>query len=99
MESTIGTSPVQNWGVCCSRSNREFVKYIVQVTFGLIVMIFAMVQITLGTEGREIYFSLISGTMGLFFPQPIINSIASHERLPLAPVEVDPPPAPPDGGR
>ena len=59
------------WSGCCSRSNKEFVKYITQIGFGASVMIFSMIQISRSdVENKEIYFSLLSGTLGLFLPNP-----------------------------
>jgi hypothetical protein len=63
------------WSGCCSKSNKEFVKYITQIGFGASVVIFSMVQISRDdVESREIYFSLLSGTLGLFLPHPHIKS-------------------------
>jgi len=62
------------WSGCCSHSNKEFVKYITQIGFGAAVMIFSMIQISRpGVENKEIYFSLLSGTMGLFLPHPSMS--------------------------
>ena len=65
----------EEWSGCCSRSNKEFVKYITQIGFGASVMIFSMVQISRAeVESKEIYFSLLSGTLGLFLPHPQMKS-------------------------
>ena len=65
----------EEWSGCCSRSNKEFVKYITQIGFGASVMIFSMVQISRAdVESKEIYFSLLSGTLGLFLPNPQMKS-------------------------
>ena len=65
----------QEWTFCCSKSNKEFVKYITQIGFGASVMIFSMVQISRAdVESKEIYFSLLSGTLGLFLPHPSMKS-------------------------
>ena len=61
------------WSGCCSKTNKHFIKYITQITMGGAVMLFCMVQIGLGTENQEIYFSLLSGTLGLFLPHPQIK--------------------------
>ena len=63
----------QEWSGCCSRTNKEFIKHITQIGFGASVMIFSMAQIARGVEGQEIYFSLLSGTLGLFLPHPQIK--------------------------
>lgn len=62
------------WSGCCSKTNKHFLKYITQITMGGSVMVFCMAQIALGAENPEIYFSLLSGTLGLFLPHPQINS-------------------------
>ena len=65
----------EEWSGCCSKSNKEFVKYITQIGFGASVMIFSMVQISRAdVESKEIYFSLLSGTLGLFLPHPQMKS-------------------------
>ena len=65
----------EEWSGCCSKSNKEFVKYITQIGFGASVMIFSMVQISRAdVKSKEIYFSLLSGTLGLFLPHPELKS-------------------------
>ena len=63
------------WKICCSGTNRNFVRYCVQVCFGASVVIFSMAQIMSAeqTEQTEIYFSLISGTVSYFLPNPTIK--------------------------
>jgi hypothetical protein len=59
------------WETCCSNSERSFIKFVVQVAMGFLVIAFCMGLIALGDgEHDMIAFSLISGTMGLFFPHP-----------------------------
>ena len=66
----------EEWSGCCSRSNKDFVRWISQVGFGASVMIFSMVQISRAdVENKEIYFSMLSGTMGLFLPHPTCVSL------------------------
>jgi hypothetical protein len=62
------------WDTCCSRTSQSFIKYSVQVAIGLIVILFAMIQIINKAENKEIYFSLLSGTMGIFFPHPSLST-------------------------
>ena len=63
------------WSVCCSNTNRFALKYLIQVSMGSAVMIFAMCQIALGDdqEDKSIYYSLLSGTLGYFLPHPSMN--------------------------
>jgi hypothetical protein len=62
------------WTGCCSKTNKHFLKYLTQISMGSCVMIFSMVQIARGAQNPEIYFSLLSGTLGLFLPHPQINN-------------------------
>lgn len=62
------------WKVCCSNTDRHFFKYLTQIVMGSCVMIFSMYQIVMGSENNEIYFSLLSGTLGLFLPHPSASS-------------------------
>lgn len=61
------------WQGCCSKTNKHFLKYLTQIIMGSAVMIFSMAQISRGAENPEIYFSLLSGTLGLFLPHPQIK--------------------------
>ena len=63
------------WSVCCSRSNKEFVKFATQIGFGASVLVFSMIQISRpAVKNKEIYFSMLSGTLGLFLPHPTMAS-------------------------
>ena len=65
----------QEWRLCCSNSDKGFVKYVVQALFGASLMVFSMVQISRSdVDHKEIYFSLLSGTVGLFLPHPTIKN-------------------------
>jgi len=61
-------------GSCCSRTDKHFIKYITQVGFSAVIVIFSVTQIARGANNREIYFSLISGIIGNFSPTPSINT-------------------------
>ena len=64
----------EQWSGCCSKSDKRFVKFITQVGFGGSLVIFAMVQIARSdVENKSIYFSLLSGIIGTFLPQPTIK--------------------------
>ena len=49
------------------------VKYIIQVLFGGSVIAFSMFQIMYSGEDLAVYYSMLSGTLGLFLPAPGIQ--------------------------
>jgi hypothetical protein len=61
-----------HWKMCCSDSSPAFIKFVIQVIFGATLCAFAMTMIATRTDGEnnEIYFSMLSGTVGLFLPHP-----------------------------
>lgn len=61
------------WEGCCSRTNRHYLKYMTQIAMGACVMVFSMAQIAREAPNREIYFSMLTGTLGLFLPHPQIQ--------------------------
>jgi hypothetical protein len=64
----------KEWKLCCSKSNKSFIKYITQVCFGASIMIFSMAQIARSdVDNKEIYYSMLSGTVGLFLPHPTLK--------------------------
>lgn len=91
-------SPPQDveWHTCCSKTERGFVKFIVQVTVAILVIVFSMYMIANSTDNREIYFSMLSGTAGVFLPTPTITpdrrhqAVSSIERHPSEAVLRDP---------
>jgi hypothetical protein len=64
----------EEWSGCCSRTNRHFIKYLTQCIFGGCVIVFSMVQLIREVDNPEIYFSMLSGTLGLFLPHPQIKN-------------------------
>jgi hypothetical protein len=62
------------WVGCCSRTDKHYLKYLVQIGMGSSVMIFSMIMIALDAKHQEIYFSMISGTLGLFLPHPQVRN-------------------------
>ena len=60
---------------CCSRSKKDFVRWMSQLGFGASVRIDSMVQISRAdVDKREMHFSMLSGTMGLFLPHPTMGT-------------------------
>jgi hypothetical protein len=62
------------WRSCCFEIDRNAVKFVTQVCFGASVIVFSMCQIARGVDNQEIYFSMLSGTLGLFLPHPNLKS-------------------------
>ena len=64
----------EEWQVCCSRSNKEFVKYISQVGLALTVIIFSSVAILdEDRSDRDFWSGLLFGTLGLMMPHPTMK--------------------------
>ena len=75
--STGGSNPLNDIWVssCCrdngTRVNKSFLKYMIQVLFSLILLIFSIIQIILlDDDDKSIYFSLISLIIGVYTPVP-----------------------------
>lgn len=58
---------------CCSIRNKEEIKYFIQCGFGLIVIGFSILQIVNQDVDRNVWVSLLSGTLGLFLPHPTMR--------------------------
>ena len=71
MEDINREKEMDRW-LCCSGNsvNRHLLKYSVQVTLAVMVILFSMIQIARESGNTEIYFSLISGTMSYFLNSP-----------------------------
>lgn len=64
----------QEWSGCCSRTDKDYLKYIIQVAVLALILVFSLVQVIREAPNKEIYFSLISTVIGIFAPQPTIKS-------------------------
>ena len=63
-----------SWEICCSKSDSQFVKYMAQLFISLTVLFFCIAIIIIKkSENCEVYFSLISGIVGIYSPQPQIK--------------------------
>jgi hypothetical protein len=50
---------------------KDILKYIVQSVFGLIILIFSAVQISIyPDEANQVWIGLICAVIGIFFPHP-----------------------------
>jgi len=66
--------PNEEWSGCCSKTDSHFIKYMAQLLICVTVLIFCIVIITLKNGERcEVYFSLISGIVGLYSPTPQVR--------------------------
>ena len=63
---------LEHWDTCCSRSSSRFVKYLVQVVVSIIILIFAIVNISLG-HNDPVYYSLLTLIVGVFIPSPTLK--------------------------
>jgi hypothetical protein len=62
----------ENWNMCCSRSSTSFVKYMVQVLVSMTILVFAIVNISMG-RNDAVYWSLITLIVGVFVPSPTLS--------------------------
>jgi hypothetical protein len=74
MQAIDDENSENQWSGCCSKSDKGFIKYLTQILFGASVCIFSMVQIGRNdVPNKEVYFGLLSGTMGIFMPHPSLK--------------------------
>ena len=67
-------TPNEEWEGCCSKSDSHFVKYMAQLFISLTVLFFCIAMIIIKDGDKcDIYFSLISGIIGIYSPQPQIK--------------------------
>lgn len=62
----------EEWAVCCSKSSSHFIKYMVQVIVCICILIFAIVNISLG-KTDSVYWSMITLIIGVFVPSPSLT--------------------------
>ena len=61
----------EEWHICCSKSSKAFIKYMVTVAMSIIVLIFSIVMIYTNPDNdNSIYFSLLSSIISLYIPPP-----------------------------
>lgn len=62
---------------CCGRDKvipKSFLKYIIQITFSLLAMVFSIYMITTSNVGeREVWISTFSTIIGLHIPNPKLD--------------------------
>ena len=64
------------WQICCSKSSKSFIKYMVTVAISIIVLCFSIFMIANNPENdNSIYFSLLSSTLVLFVPAPTLDKV------------------------
>ena len=64
----------KEWVVCCSKSDKDGIKYITQIIICSIVLIFSFTKLSISDDNREIYFSLISFILGVILPNPQLKT-------------------------
>lgn len=63
--------PNEEWSGCCSKTDSHFIKYMAQLFISLTVLFFCISIIIIRNGERcDIYFSLMSGIVGLYSPSP-----------------------------
>lgn len=64
------------WQICCSKSSKSFIKYMVTVVMSIIVLCFSIFMIASNPENdNSIYFSLLSSIISLYIPAPTLDKI------------------------
>jgi hypothetical protein len=69
------TDANEEWKSCCGvHSDSHFVKYLAQLAICFTVLIFCVVMVIINNgKNSEVYFSLISGIVGLYSPTPTVK--------------------------
>lgn len=65
----------KTWAICCSKSDREAVKYIIQMSLCLLLMVFCFVKLMVSDEDKEVYIGLLSFIIGVILPSPELKKI------------------------
>jgi len=58
---------------CCKmekKLSKGFLKWVVQVSISITILVWSLFQISTTEDNREIYFSLISTIIGIYLPSP-----------------------------
>ena len=58
------------WNMCCSYVHKSELTFFTQIIFLFTILIFSIIQIANNTDNKEMYFSLITGIMGIITPSP-----------------------------
>lgn len=68
------------WDICCSKSSKAFIKYVVTVIMSIIILTFSIFMIATNPEkDNSIYFSLVSSILSLYVPAPTLDNL--NEKL------------------
>ena len=62
----------EQWQMCCSGSSSHFIKYLSQLLVYLTILVFALVNISLG-KNDPIYWSLLTLIVGAMAPAPSLK--------------------------
>ena len=77
MVETVGSDSSSNrskWGICCSKIKfpKQEIVFFTQVILIYVVIIFALVNISLGTQGK-VWYLLLTSCLGYMLPNPKIK--------------------------
>lgn len=68
------------WDICCSKSSKAFIKYVVTVIMSVIILSFSIYMIASNPErDNSIYFSLVSSILTLYIPAPTLENLHNEK--------------------
>lgn len=68
------------WDICCSKSSKSFIKYVVTVIMSVIILSFSIFMIASSPDrDNSIYFSLVSSILTLYIPSPTLDNINNEK--------------------
>ena len=68
--------------MCCSKTNKNFLKYLFTCVILLIVLLFSIIQVAMrnDTTNNAVYFSLISSIISIFIPPPHMDQHPQNQQ-------------------
>lgn len=74
LRSPLPQRESKEWSFCCSKTSPRAVKYFTTLGISVIVLLFSIIQISLGNES-PIYFNLLSLIIGIYIKTPQMKEI------------------------
>lgn len=70
------------WKSCCFTINKDFFKFTIQCSVCIMILLFCMFKLLLdgNSPDKAVYYSLISGILGLFSPSPAYSKGKNDEQ-------------------